>query len=188
MSIAEVLPWEVEEQDDPRAEMRTSRWRWLGFVRHLGLPISLIVLIVAGIRYVPVFRYEMNPDGCSYMNIAKQYLDGNFWDAVNAYWSPLISWLLIPFMVAGIDAPLATKILSVIVGGGVICSAWCPRARVSHRMVRGSRRFTSPHGLICATTVHPTAPSGSRSASRKNFERGRSSISGCGRMPVRRRL
>jgi hypothetical protein len=39
-------------------------------------------------------RYVMNPDGLSYLDIASAYLAGDLRLAINAYWSPLYSWIL----------------------------------------------------------------------------------------------
>ncbi|MEL7669949.1 hypothetical protein [Methanobacterium sp.] len=44
------------------------------------------------------YQYSLNADSISYITIAQEYLNGNFADAVNGYWSPLFSWLLIPFL------------------------------------------------------------------------------------------
>lgn len=39
-------------------------------------------------------RHLINPDGISYLDVASAYARGDFAAAVNAYWSPLYSWLL----------------------------------------------------------------------------------------------
>src|SRR5437867_7566358 len=39
-------------------------------------------------------RYWMNPDGISYLDLADSYAHGSWATALNAYWSPLYSWLL----------------------------------------------------------------------------------------------
>src|SRR5262245_66056250 len=39
-------------------------------------------------------RHLINPDGISYLDVASAYARGDFAEAVNAYWSPLYSWLL----------------------------------------------------------------------------------------------
>jgi len=38
-------------------------------------------------------RYKMDPDGISYLDMGDQYWRGNWHAALNAYWSPLYSWL-----------------------------------------------------------------------------------------------
>lgn len=52
-----------------------------------------------------------NIDGVSYMGIARQYAAGDLGDAVNAYWSPLVSWLMAPFVRAGLG--LTTSYVTV---------------------------------------------------------------------------
>jgi hypothetical protein len=39
-------------------------------------------------------RFTMNPDGISYLDIGDAYWRGDFHNAINAYWSPLYSWIL----------------------------------------------------------------------------------------------
>src|SRR5687768_6759202 len=84
-----------------------SRWsrvrRGVGLLRHLGLPMVMTIFAVWGARVIPGWRYQMNPDGVSYLSIASKYLAGHFGDAVNAYWSPLYSWLLAGLMGAGVE-------------------------------------------------------------------------------------
>ena len=43
-------------------------------------------------------RYTLMSDGISYLDIARNYAAGNWKMAVNAYWSPLLSWLLAPVL------------------------------------------------------------------------------------------
>ena len=38
-------------------------------------------------------RFQMNPDGVSYLDMGDQYCKGNWQAALNSYWSPLYSWL-----------------------------------------------------------------------------------------------
>lgn len=39
-------------------------------------------------------RFNNNPDGISYLDIGDAYMRGDWQSAINAYWSPLYSWLL----------------------------------------------------------------------------------------------
>jgi hypothetical protein len=36
----------------------------------------------------------MNPDGIAYLDMADAYFRGDWTTAINAYWSPLYSWIL----------------------------------------------------------------------------------------------
>ncbi len=77
--------------------------------------LSLIYLVVA-LALLPGFRHEINPDGISYISIARRYLAGDLRGAVNGYWGPLFSWALVPFLALRIDPLLAGKLLSILVG------------------------------------------------------------------------
>lgn len=51
-----------------------------------------------------------------YLTISEKYLSGSFYDALNAYWSPLVSWAILPFLFAGIDPLLSFKLMQIIIG------------------------------------------------------------------------
>ncbi len=53
---------------------------------------------LTGALLIPYFQYELNPDGISYFSIAEKYQSGNFKDAVNGMWAPLLPWTLVPFL------------------------------------------------------------------------------------------
>lgn len=40
------------------------------------------------------YRFYIEPDGVNYLDIARAYLRRDWTNALNAYWSPLYSWLL----------------------------------------------------------------------------------------------
>ncbi|MBF0233085.1 MAG: hypothetical protein HQK65_08610 [Desulfamplus sp.] len=61
------------------------------------------VMFYLSVLYVGVFyciesRFSMNPDGISYIDIAYAYSRGEWQDALNAYWSPLYSWIIALFL------------------------------------------------------------------------------------------
>ncbi|MHC4720172.1 MAG: hypothetical protein ACYSYT_06835, partial [Planctomycetota bacterium] len=60
--------------------------------------------MILGGALVGHYRYQINPDGISYISVAQKYLAGDFAGAINGYWGPLYSWLLMPFLYFGIEA------------------------------------------------------------------------------------
>lgn len=71
----------------------------LNRIKHnLDLISVLIIYFIIGFFLINYYQYSLNADSISYITIAQEYLNGNFADAVNGYWSPLFSWLLIPFL------------------------------------------------------------------------------------------
>jgi len=78
--------------------------------------LLLAIYLFAGLYFLKYYMYQINPDAIPYIIIAQKYIKGDFWQAVNGHWSPLISWLLIPLVAAGIYPLLAFKILNLIIG------------------------------------------------------------------------
>lgn len=81
--------------------------------------LVLAIYSIISIVLINHYQYIINSDGISYISIAQEYLNGDFADAINGYWGPLFSWLLIPF-VSFSSTPVytlyLTKILSIILG------------------------------------------------------------------------
>jgi hypothetical protein len=73
--------------------------------------VGSLVVAVAGYRARHILS---NIDGISYISIARQYAHGQLDTAINGYWSPLISWMLAPFIAVGIDGQLAFMIVNVV--------------------------------------------------------------------------
>ncbi len=56
----------------------------------------LILYFVFGLFLLNYYQYILNSDGISYISIAQKYMVGDFGNAINGYWGPLLSWLMIP--------------------------------------------------------------------------------------------
>src|ERR1041385_6100136 len=56
--------------------------------------LAIVGIAAAAIQASLSRNYLSSPDGVSYLDIADSYLRGDWHSAVNAYWSPLYSWLL----------------------------------------------------------------------------------------------
>jgi hypothetical protein len=82
--------------------------------------LAFLICLITGIFLLKYYRYQINPDGISYITIAKKYAAGNFRQAINGYWGPLYSWLLSPLLMIGVEPLLATKILNLLVGASII--------------------------------------------------------------------
>ena len=80
--------------------------------------VLLMYLFLSAILFSN-FKYIINSDGIAYISIAKSYLSGNISYAINGYWSPLYSWLLMPFIAiwpGNLENVISTKILAIIIG------------------------------------------------------------------------
>jgi len=76
------------------------------------------LLYAAGIAFVfPYLRFYVdNPDTISYITIARKYAHADFPNAVNGYWSPLISWMLALLMKLQRDEIITFKLLQILIG------------------------------------------------------------------------
>ncbi len=85
--------------------------------------VGLAGYMVLGFILMNFCPHQMTTDSTSYISIAQKYAQGHFHDAINWTWSPLISWLLAPFVLIGIHPLYAIKIIALITGmaGLVAC-------------------------------------------------------------------
>jgi len=84
------------------------------------LVFVLLIYFAAGILLLKYYRYQINPDGISYISIAQKYLNGDFSNAVNGWWGPMFSWLLAPLLLFGAEPLLTAKILNLLIGAAAI--------------------------------------------------------------------
>lgn len=73
---------------------------------------------------LPWFLHRVAPDAVSYLTIARKYRAWEFSDAVNGYWSPLLSWLLAPLLCLGAPTEVTAKCLQVALGAGALSVVW----------------------------------------------------------------
>ena len=85
----------------------------------------LLSLTVYAVVCVFFFHYErLTGDATLYLSIAEKYIRGDFSNAINGYWGPLLSWLLIPFLYFGASHLSAINALNLIVGILTILGVW----------------------------------------------------------------
>lgn len=85
----------------------------------VALGPAVLALVVAAVL-VPAYRYGVGIDGLSYLSIAEAYAEGDWSRALNAYWSPLFSWLLAPLLLVGVEPLLAASVLAALFAAGAV--------------------------------------------------------------------
>lgn len=76
--------------------------------------VPAAILVLGYLALAPLYQYQFDPDGIAYVNIARHYADGYWSEAINVHWSPLISWLLAPWIAFGASAVMAVRIAGLL--------------------------------------------------------------------------
>lgn len=84
--------------------------------------LTLIVFIASSLIIAYIYRNQINPDGVSYIQVARHYAELELKTAVNGYWAPLLSWLMVPFIWLQFDPLIAFRIINFLLSGLVIGS------------------------------------------------------------------
>ena len=85
--------------------------------------ILLGYLLLCG-AMLPWFLHRVAPDAVSYLTIARKYRAWEFSDAINGYWSPLLSWLVAPLLCLGAPMEVTGKCLEIAIGAGALAAVW----------------------------------------------------------------
>jgi hypothetical protein len=94
-------------------EPPSKSWRRFALRPELWAAVAYLVLALLLLKY---FWYSIGKDNISYMSIAEKYAVGDFRNAINGYWAPLISWLLSGILLLGFSPLAGTKLLSLLIG------------------------------------------------------------------------
>ncbi len=78
-------PSALSSEGAPRAGRGSTIWIRVG---------AWVVAVSVGAAQAWATRFTMNPDGISYLDIGDAYWRHDWHNAINAYWSPLYSWIL----------------------------------------------------------------------------------------------
>lgn len=106
---------------------------------------------------LPWFLRRVGPDAVCYLSVAMKYRDGHFADAVNGFWSPLLSWLLAPFVRLGPPPEACARCLQVLIGAGTLTAIWWLCLRLD--LPRAVRRFVTL-GCVPAVTMYAISDTG----------------------------
>ena len=105
-------------------------------MRKAALLAVIALYLAAGGFLIVLARDQINPDGIAYIQNARHYLAGRYDLAVNSYWGPLLSWLLAPALWAGVEGPLAARLMNLAWGLGFAAAAASLTASLAGRRRR----------------------------------------------------
>ncbi len=96
-----------------------------------SLPALIFALLVFSFMVITKHHYaRLTADSMLYFSLAKKYISGDFSNAINGYWGPLLAWLLVPFLYLGTSDVFAINALNLFLGIFIIIGVW----RLSYRV------------------------------------------------------
>lgn len=93
---------------------------WLHVLYRYKLPVAIGLFLILFLYLYPQFQYILDDDGVGYATVAKRWAAGDYYRAINGLWSPLHSWISIPFYLAGLDIITAFKSSNALIGIGIL--------------------------------------------------------------------
>ncbi len=76
----------------------------------------LIFYLVISFALLYFYKYSYRQDLVSYLSIADKYYNGNFDQAINGVWGPLLSWAIALFHLLPIEPILEFKFIQILIG------------------------------------------------------------------------
>jgi hypothetical protein len=76
----------------------------------------LIFYLVISFALLYFYKYSYRQDLISYLSIADKYYNGNFEQAINGVWGPLLSWVLTLLRFLPIEPILGFKFVQILIG------------------------------------------------------------------------
>ncbi len=90
------------------------------FQSNCTLILSLALYCVLWFVLHPYLGYRLDSDCTAYLSIADEVAKGNLARSINGLWSPLNSWLMVPFIKMGYNTWLIAKCLNCFIGACVL--------------------------------------------------------------------
>jgi hypothetical protein len=78
------------------------------------LLVAFSIYLVGVILFFNRFQFNINPDAISYFSISKKYFLSHYSEAINGYWGPLYSWIILPSFYLGIEPGVFARLINVI--------------------------------------------------------------------------
>jgi len=123
--------------------------------RYLRLCGPALVLGALGALLLPLYRYQINQDAITYISIAQKYARADWMNAVNGHAYPLISWIMAPLLLSGLDPLLTAKIISLAAGAVaiILTGALCLQQGLGRRAALLCQACCLPGILYFACTI-----------------------------------
>ena len=116
------------------------------------------VYLLTGVVFLVWYRYQLNPDAVSYLDLAQGWatLDGRLiW---NTYWSPLLPILTAPLLQFGLPGIIAAKLVSLLGGVLVLWVLWQMARLTALSALMRTAVMLGAGGLCIEASMRQTTP------------------------------
>ncbi|MBI4682701.1 MAG: hypothetical protein HY757_06330 [Nitrospirae bacterium] len=89
--------------------------------------LLILLIVIAGYATLCLTKHQyvrLTADSMLYFSIAQKYLTGDFQNAINGYWGPLLAWSLMPFLYLGASDVFTINSLNLMIGILTFIGAW----------------------------------------------------------------
>lgn len=90
----------------------------------LALVGSLGIYVILWLLLHPILGFMLDSDAVAYLTIAERGAHGDWLKSINGLWSPLNSWMLIPFIIKGYSVWPSALALNALFGGILIIQSF----------------------------------------------------------------
>jgi len=77
---------------------------------------AAVIYVILFFALFPWYKYVFDIDGVGYIHVATRLAKGEYFNSIAGTWSPLGSWLIVPFVKAGLDPVLTAKYVNGFLG------------------------------------------------------------------------
>ncbi len=88
--------------------------------KNVSFWVAALFFIVVVYLLFPLYQYNVDPDGTSYLRIAQRYASGDYATAINGLWSPWACWLTALLINCGLPPIPASIVINSIGGVGFL--------------------------------------------------------------------
>ena len=82
--------------------------------------LCVLFTVVTTILSCTSFAHQINPDATSYFTIAEKYAHFDIRHAINGYWAPMLSWLLVPAIWMHLEVDITARLIDILASLGIL--------------------------------------------------------------------
>jgi hypothetical protein len=117
--------------------------------RYLHLLGSLVLFVLLWLGLYPYMQYLLDADAVGYLTIARRVANADWFKSINGLWSPLNSWLLVPFIKNGYNSFTSALVLNAVICASLLVTIHALVNRfVQHIFYKNILTYTLPIVLV----------------------------------------